>query len=179
MSDSRVLDEQQRRIDELIAALSSLDDARARNIAQALLQVVLDLHASGLARLAEIVADTEGPDGPIVARLIQDKQVSALLLLHGLHPLDLPARARRAVEGLRAPLGAQGVRIELVDAGEEAVRVRLSGVLSGKHVTPADVQNDIERAIFEQAPEVGRIEIDGMPDVNVHELRFVATLRAS
>ena len=161
MSGARVLEEQQRRIDELIAALAALDNKHARDIAQALLQVVLDLHASGL------------------ARLMQDKQVSALLLLHGLHPQDLPSRVHHAVEGLRAPLGAQGMGIELLDAREDLVRVRLAGVLTGKHVTPADVQNDIERAIFEQAPDVAHIEIDGMPDVNVHELRFVATLPTS
>ncbi|MDN7179860.1 NifU family protein [Caballeronia sp. SEWSISQ10-4 2] len=179
MSGARVLDEQQRRIDELIAALAALDNKHARDIAQALLQVVLDLHASGLARLAEIVTEADGADGPIVARLMQDKQVSALLLLHGLHPQDLASRVRHAVEGLRAPLGAQGMGIELLEAREDLVRVRLAGVLTGKHVTPADVQNDIERAIFEQAPDVAHIEIDGMPDVNVHELRFVATLPTS
>ena len=179
MSDGRVLEEQQRRIDELIAALETLDDTHARDITQALLQVVLELHASGLARLAEIVTEADGADGPIVARLVQDKQVSAVLLLHGLHPQDLASRVENAVDGLRAPLGAQGVRIELVDAREDLVRVRLAGVLTGKHVTPADVQNDIERAIFDQAPDVARIEIDGMPDVNVHELRFVATLPTS
>jgi hypothetical protein len=179
MSDARVLEEQQRRIDELIAALATLDDTHAREIAQALLQVVLELHASGLARLAEIVTEADGAEGAIVARLMQDKQVSALLLLHGLHPHDLASRVAHAVEGLRAPLGAQGIRIELVDAREDLVRVRLAGVLTGKHVTPADVQSDIERAILEQAPDVTRIEIDGMPDVNVNELRFVATLPTS
>jgi hypothetical protein len=179
MSGTQVLEEQQRRIDALIAALATLDDTRARDIAQALLQVVLELHAGGLARLAEIVTDADGADGPIVARLMQDKQVSAVLLLHGLHPHDLQSRVRHAVEGLRAPLGAQGVRIELIHAREDVVRVRLSGMLTGKHVTPADVQGDIERAIFEQAPDVVRIDIDGMPDINVHELRFVATLPTS
>lgn len=179
MSGARVLEEQQRRIDELIAALETLDDTRARDIAQALLQVVLELHASGLARVAEIVADVDGPDGPIVTRLAHDRQVSALLLLHGLHPQDLGNRVRHAVDGLRAPLGAEGMRIELVTAREDAVHVRLSGVVTDRHVNPEDVRNDIERAIFEQAPDVARIEIDGMPDFNVHELRFVATLPTS
>ncbi|CAB3799197.1 NifU family protein [Pararobbsia alpina] len=175
MSDARVLEEQQRRIDELIAALTALEDTRGRDIAQALLQVVLELHAGGLARLAEIVTEVDGADGPIVQRLMQDKQVTALLLLHGLHPQDLADRVRHAVEGLHASLGAYGLRIELINAREDAVRVRLSGVLTGKHATPAQVQGDIERTIFEHAPDVARVEIDGMPDVNVHELRFVAT----
>jgi Fe-S cluster biogenesis protein NfuA len=179
MSDARLLEDQQRRIDELVAALSALEDARAREIAQGLLQVVLDLHASGLARLAEIVAEVEGADGPLAAKLAQDRQVSALLLLHGLHPVDLQSRVRHAVDGLRAALGAQGVRIELVEASEDAVRVRLAGALSGKRIAPGALQHDIERAIFEQAPEVAKVEVAGLPEANVHELRFVPTLHPS
>jgi hypothetical protein len=179
MSDAHRLDEQQRRIDELIAALSALDDTRAREIAQALLQVVLDLHASGLARLAEIIAEVEGRDGPIAARLTQDRLVSAILLLHGLHPVDLPGRVRRAVDGLHATLGSQGMRVELVDATEDAVRVRLTRVPSGHPVAAAELQDAIERAIFEQAPDVAKVEVDGLPDVNVHELRFVPMLHPS
>jgi Fe-S cluster biogenesis protein NfuA len=179
MSDARTLEAQQRRIDELIAALLALDDARARDIAQALLRVVLDLHASGLARLAEIVDEVEGSDGPIAVRLAEDRQVSAMLLLHGLHPLDLPSRVRRAVDGLRAALGAQGLRIELVDAGEDAVCVRLAGTPSNGKIEPAALQRDIERAILEQAPEVAKIEVKGLPEANVHELRFMPVLHSS
>jgi Fe-S cluster biogenesis protein NfuA len=179
MNDARVLEEQQRRIDELIAALAALEDARAREIAQALLQVVLDLHAGGLARLAEIVAEAEGRDGPIAARLGQDRQVSALLLLHGLHPLDLQSRVRRAVDGLRAALGAQGLCIELVAADEDAVRVRLTGTPTGHRVAPSALQDEIERAIFEQAPDVAKIVVEGLPEANVHELRFVPMLHPS
>jgi Fe-S cluster biogenesis protein NfuA len=179
MSDARLLEDQQRRIDELVAALSALEDARARKIAQSLLQVVLELHASGLARIAEIVEEVEGADGPLATRFAQDRQVSALLLLHGLHPVDLQSRVHHAVEGLRAALGAQGVRIELVHASEDAVRVRLMGALSGKRIAPAALQQDIERAIYEQAPEVAKVEVDGLPDANVHELRFMPTLHSS
>jgi Fe-S cluster biogenesis protein NfuA len=179
MNDARLLEDQQRRIDELVAALSALEDTRAREIAQSLLQVVLELHASGLARLAELVEEVEGADGPLAAKFAQDRQVSALLLLHGLHPVDLQSRVRHAVDGLRAALGAQGVRIELVDASEDAVRVRLAGTLAGKRIEAAALQRDIERAIYEQAPEVVKVEVDGLPEANVHELRFVPTLHPS
>jgi hypothetical protein len=171
MNDARLLEDQQRRIDELVAALSALEDARAREIAQGLLQVVLELHASGLARLAELVEEVEGADGPLAAKFAQDRQVSALLLLHGLHPVELQSRVRHAVDGLRAALGAQGVGIELVKASE--------GALSGKRIAPDALQHDIERAIYEQAPEVEKVEVEGLPEANVHELRFVPTLHPS
>jgi Fe-S cluster biogenesis protein NfuA len=164
---------QQRRIDELIAALEALDDPRAREPAKELLQVVLDLHTNGLARLMEIVADAGVMDDAMVEAFERDAGVSALLLLHGLHPQDLPTRVSRAVEKMRPLLGAQGIQIELLDAAEEAVRVRVAGRLQGKHNSVGELQQEIERAIFEAAPEAMRVEIAGLPDVNVHELRFV------
>ncbi|CAE6756943.1 NifU family protein [Paraburkholderia haematera] len=173
MSDDRAVAAQQRRIDELIAALEALDDPRAREPAKELLQVVLDLHTNGLARLMEIVADAGAMDEAMVAAFERDAGVSALLLLHGLHPQDLPTRVSRAVEKMRPLLGAQGIQIELLDAAEEAVRVRVAGRLQGKHNSVGELQQDIERSIFEAAPEAMRVEIEGLPDVNVHELRFV------
>jgi Fe-S cluster biogenesis protein NfuA len=172
-SDQRAVDAQQRRIDELIAALEALDDPHARESAQQLLQVVLDLHANGLTRLMEIVAASGAMDDALIEAFERDAGVSALLLLHGLHPQDLATRVSRAVEKLRPLLGVQGIQIELLDAAEEAVRVRVAGRLQGKHNSVNELQQEIEHAIFEAAPEAMRVDIAGLADVNVHELRFV------
>jgi Fe-S cluster biogenesis protein NfuA len=168
VSDVRTIEAQQRRIEELIAALETLDDPHAREPAKELLQVVLDLHTNGLSRLMEGALDDA-----LIEALERDPQVSALLLLHGLHPQDLPTRVARAVEKMRPLLGAQGIQIELIDAAEEAVAVQVSGRLQGKHNTVAELQQEIERVIFEAAPETMRVEIAGLSEVNVHELRFV------
>ena len=173
MTDAGVVAAQQRRIDELIAALEALDDPRAREPAKELLQVVLDLHTNGLARLMELIADAGAMDDAMTEALARDPQVAALLLLHGLHPQDLPTRVARAVDKMRTLLGAQGIRIELLDAAEEAVRVQVSGRLQGKHNSVGELQQEIEHAIFEAAPEAMRVDIAGLPEVNVHELRFV------
>jgi Fe-S cluster biogenesis protein NfuA len=172
-SEQRAVDAQQRRIDELIAALEALDDPHARESAQQLLQVVLDLHTNGLTRLMELVAASGAMDDALIEAFERDAGVSALLLLHGLHPQDLTTRVSRAVEKLRPLLGVQGIQIELLDAAEEAVRVRVAGRLQGKHNSVSELQQEIERAIFEAAPEAMRIDIAGLADVNVHELRFV------
>ncbi|MFM0644809.1 NifU family protein [Paraburkholderia bryophila] len=173
LDDQRAVAAQQQRIDELIARLETLDDREARESAQELLQVVLDLHTNGLARLMEIVAAAGVVDDAMVEAFERDAGVSALLLLHGLHPRDLPTRASRAVEKLRPLLGVQGIQIDLLDAAEEAVRVRVAGRLQGKHNSIGELQQEIERAIFEAAPEAMRVAIEGLQDVNVHELRFV------
>jgi Fe-S cluster biogenesis protein NfuA len=74
---------------------------------------------------------------------------------------------------MRPLLGAQGIQIELIDAAEEVVVVKVSGRLQGKHNSVGELRQEIERALFEAAPEAMRVEIAGLPDVNVHELRFV------
>lgn len=173
MSEQCAVAAQQRRIEELIAALEALDDPPARASAQELLQVVLDLHTNGLARLMEIVSSAGALDNAMIEAFERDAGVSAMLLLHGLHPQALPTRVARAVEKLRPLLGVQGVRIELLDAAEEAVRVKVSGRLEGPHNSVGELQQVIEHALFEAAPEAIRVDIAGLQDVNVHELRFV------
>ncbi|OAJ59447.1 hypothetical protein A6V36_27805 [Paraburkholderia ginsengiterrae] len=173
MSNESAVAAQQHRIEELIAALEALDDPRAREPAKELLQVVLDLHTNGLARLMEIVSAAGVLDDAMVEAFERDAGVSALLLLHGLHPRDLSARVSRAVEKMRPLLGAQGIQIELLDAAQDAVRVQVTGRLQGKHNSVGELQREIERAIFDAAPEAMRVEIAGLPEVNVHELRFV------
>lgn len=173
MSGARTVQAQQQRIEAMIAALESVDDNQASALARELLRVVLDLHAGGLARVMEIVSMAGIQDNPVVEALVRDPAVCALLNLHGLHPHDLPTRVARAVEHMRAALGTQGVTIELRDAAEEAVRVQVSGRLQGKHALPESLRQEIEQAIFEQAPEVVRVEIAGLADIDVHELRFV------
>jgi hypothetical protein len=75
MSDARTIEAQQRRIEELIAALETLDDPNAREPAKELLQVVLDLHTNGLSRLMEIVAGSGALDEALIEALERDPQV--------------------------------------------------------------------------------------------------------
>ncbi|MDQ3195677.1 MAG: NifU family protein [Pseudomonadota bacterium] len=161
----------ERRIEELIAALEALDDPRGREQAKELLQVVLDLHGAGLARLLEIVADAGDAGRSIVETLALDEQSRAILLLHGLHPHDLASRVRQAVDKMRGLFGAQGIKIEVLSASEEAVRLKLSGNVRNKHAKLN--KGEIEQAIFALAPEIAAIEIEGLPDANVHEIKFM------
>ena len=172
-SDQRAVAAQQQRIEELIVALDALDDPSARESAQELLKVVLDLHANGLARLMEVVSAAGAMDEAMVEAFERDAGISALLLLHGMHPQDLPTRVSHAVEKMRPLLGVQGIQIELLDAAPEAVRLKVAGRLQGKHNSVGELQQEIERAIFEAAPEAMRVDVAGLQDVNVHELRFV------
>lgn len=86
-----------RRLEELIAALDAHPDPSAREPARELVALVLDLHGIGLAKLMAMLAREPG-SASIMARLVDDDQVRAMLLLHGLHPEDMEARVRKAVD---------------------------------------------------------------------------------
>ncbi len=163
----------QRRIGELIATLEALPDLEARDCAKELVQGILELHAAGIDRMLAILADSGESGRPVLEAMARDRTVSALLLLHGVHPHDLAARVLQAVNKLHVELAAQGIRIELLRASEASVRVKLTGRWQGKSFSSAALTLEIEQAIFEFAPDVAAIEIDGMEEINVHPIKFM------
>jgi hypothetical protein len=153
-----------RRIEALIAALDSLPDPAAREPARALLEVVLDLHALGLARMAAMVASAEGGEA-LLQRLSEDEPVRAILLLHGLHPETVEVRVGRAIEALRPQFAARGLGIKLVECNASRARVRVRWIseqpdrLSGEAL-----REEIEAALVEAAPDLEMLEIEGVDE---------------
>jgi Fe-S cluster biogenesis protein NfuA len=88
--------------------------------------------------------------------------VSSLLVLYGLHPDGLETRVRRAVERLEPKLRRDGAVIELLDMREGAVRIR---VTPGAHTcgsTTKALQGSVEDAIYEAAPDIVSLTIEGL-----------------
>jgi hypothetical protein len=109
------------RVEALVRALEELPDTAAREAARELTRALLALHAAGLGRVLELAGRETA------ARLADDPAVSGLLLLHGLHPHPADARVARALERMRPQFHSLGGDVELVGAGEDAVRLRLRG----------------------------------------------------
>src|SRR3712207_933528 len=79
-------------------------------------QVLLELYGEGLARMMEVVAQGEECERTFKA-FTEDELISHLLLLHGLHPLDVETRVVQALEEVRPYLQSHGGNVELL--GEE------------------------------------------------------------
>ena len=149
------------RIEELVHRAEAIDDPAVRGIAVDLLQAVLNFHAAGLERLMEIAAAT-GPAGEaIFERAAEDDLVSSMLLLHGLHPDDLETRVNRAVEKLRRTFGSPGAGLSLVAIENETVRLRFQ---TERAWSGAPIKASIEAAIYQAAPEVAHVVIEGFED---------------
>jgi Fe-S cluster biogenesis protein NfuA len=151
------------RLEELIRALNAHTDPAAKETARELLTLVLDLHGMGLAKLMGIVTTAEGGTA-ILARLVDDEQIRAMLLLHGLHPDDLETRVRRAVDRLRPHVGIHGLRLDVVEIASGTVRLRLHGSGAATIKAPLlwTLPGEIEDAVVEAAPDVEKILIDGL-----------------
>jgi Fe-S cluster biogenesis protein NfuA/nitrite reductase/ring-hydroxylating ferredoxin subunit len=147
------------RIEELLGQLESSLDGRAFEQVQDLVSLVTDLYGGGLARILELA----GEDTALRERLADDDLVASLLVLHDLHPLDLEARVRRALEAVRPYLGSHGGDVDLValDGEEGVVTLQMLGSCDGCASSSVTLELAVQRAIEEAAPEIVRIDVTG------------------
>jgi len=162
VADEKEFQERVQQIGRLIAGLNDLADGKARSSAQELVQLVMELHGAGIERMMEIIF-AQGPSGlETIERLGRDRITSGLLVLHGLHPDDLETRVRRTVENLAAQLRKQEVEVQLLEAGQGGVRIlaKTNGHACGS--TYSTIRSAIEEAVYEAAPEIVSLAIEGL-----------------
>jgi len=150
------------RIEGLLDELAALGNPAVTDRAEELVAAVVELYGAGLSHI--VVKLGEEPDGAgIVRRLTDDELVANLFMLHELHPDDVDARVQAALDRVRPYLGAHAGGIEFLGVDENGVaQLRLEGSCDGCAGSTATVQNAVERAVLEAAPEVVRIHVEGM-----------------
>ena len=155
--DPRVTGE---RIEALLEA-SSAGGPAVRERSEELVRLVVDLYGAGLERLLELVDETGGLTGELLARLADDDLVGSLLLVAGLHPYPLEERVARALDGVRPYLGSHGGDVDLVGISERGVvRLRLLGSCDGCPSSAVTLELAVRDAITSAAPEVTGIEVE-------------------
>ena len=166
------------RISSLLDALGSGGPV-ARDRAEELVRQVTELYGAGLERILHVL-DSQGVLGPgTVSALTSDPLVSGLLLIHGLHPVDLPGRVAGALDSVRPYLGSHGGDVELLGISEEGVvRLRLLGSCQGCPSSSVTLKLAVEDAIETAAPEVTAIEVEEAAPAAVPALIPVGALRS-
>jgi Fe-S cluster biogenesis protein NfuA/nitrite reductase/ring-hydroxylating ferredoxin subunit len=154
--DSQDTGDRVARIEGLLGEVEALADPLARERATELVQALLDLYGEGLARIVRSIGDAQA------AALADDGLVSHLLLLHDLHPVPLETRVREALEGVRPYLESHGGDVELIGVEDGVARLRLQGSCSGCPSSTMTLKLAIEDAIQKAAPDIERIEADGV-----------------
>jgi Fe-S cluster biogenesis protein NfuA/nitrite reductase/ring-hydroxylating ferredoxin subunit len=161
--DDQGLQERVSRMETLLGEIETLPDRNARSKAAEVVGVLLDLYGEGLARMMEVVAEGEERERTFDA-FAEDELVSHLLLLHGLHPLDLKTRVVRALEEVRPYLQSHGGNVELLGVKDGVARLRMQGSCSGCPSSTVTLRLAIEEAIQKTAPDLERIEAEGVAE---------------
>jgi Fe-S cluster biogenesis protein NfuA len=153
-------------IEELLGRLGASGQGAA---AEELVRLLVSLYGDGLAHIMAVLADDElAADGATSAamldRLISDPLVESLLLLHGLHPLDVDARIQRALDQVRPYLGSHAGGVHYVGVSNGVARLRLEGNCDGCPSSAVTVQLAIEGAVQDAAPEVTEVVVEGVTE---------------
>jgi Fe-S cluster biogenesis protein NfuA/nitrite reductase/ring-hydroxylating ferredoxin subunit len=159
--DDKGLQERVARMETLLEEIEALKDPNARSKAAEVVGVLLDLYGDGLARMMEVVARGEERKRNFEA-FAQDELISHLLLLHGLHPLDVETRVIGALEEVRPYLQSHGGNVELLGIEGGVARVRMEGSCDGCPSSAMTLKLAIEEAVLKAAPDLEGVEAEGM-----------------
>jgi Fe-S cluster biogenesis protein NfuA/nitrite reductase/ring-hydroxylating ferredoxin subunit len=161
--DDQGLQERVARMETLLGEIEALEDPAARSKAAEVVGVLLDLYGEGLARMMEVVAEGEEREKTFEA-FAGDDLVAHLLLLHGLHPLDLETRVIGALDEVRPYLQSHGGNVELIGIESNVARLRLEGSCDGCPSSTMTLKLAIEEAIQKAAPDLEGIEAEGVAE---------------
>jgi Fe-S cluster biogenesis protein NfuA len=142
------------RVEQLLAELRAQAGPQAAATAEELVSCLVELYGAGLARVTEIVTESEPG---LMDQLVADPLVESLLLVHDLHPLDTSARVRRAVEEVLPQLGSHAGDVEYLGSDDSGVlRLRLE-----QRGCSAETARDlISKAVAGAAPEAAGVAVE-------------------
>jgi Fe-S cluster biogenesis protein NfuA len=142
------------RVETLIAELRSQAGPQAAATAEELVSCLVELYGTGLATIIGVVGEN-GPE--LMDKLVADPLVESLLLVHDLHPLEVSARVRRAVEEVLPQLGSHAGDVEYLGLDDTGVlRLRLE-----QRGCSAETARDlISKAVAGAAPEAAGVAIE-------------------
>ena len=160
MAQDREVQERVRRIEALVHQCEAIPEAKLRHNIQELLQAVMELHGAALDRLMTLVSEREPETTGLIDALANDELVGNLLILHGLHPVDLQTRVERALAGIEGILRGYGAHAEILGLPGGAIRLRVEGVTSA--AVARSTRAAIEEAINRTAPDAASLAILGL-----------------
>lgn len=150
-----LLDTSSRRVETLLNRFGTFPPSSgARADAEELVRVISSLYGECLRSIVQrLREDTGERANEVLERCCEDPLVASLLVTHGLHPVPLDVRVRRAIEALKPALQTRNADAQLLAVDEDVVSVRVDGM--------ADVVSLVEQAVYAAAPEVLEVRCAG------------------
>src|SRR5688572_30758412 len=160
--DDQELRERVGRIETLLEEIESFEDPEARAKTAEMVQALLELYGEGLGRIVESVGRLGGED--LKDELLGDELITHLLLLHGLHPVDVETRVLGALDEVRPYLESHGGNVQFLGIGDGVARLRLEGSCDGCPSSTMTLKLAIEEAVQKAAPELEGVEAEGVAE---------------
>jgi len=151
-----------KRIKELVDRIEGLPDAVARELLHECLQSLLALHGAGLARILQVVKNAGSAGQEVNDALLNDKLVRGILFIHGLHPVPLQARLREALDKVRPYMKSHGGNVELISLENDVARLRLEGTCKSCPSSSVTLELAVRQAVEEACPDLLGFEVDGV-----------------
>jgi Fe-S cluster biogenesis protein NfuA len=153
MTQQRDMRQASDRIEQLLTELVADGVPGVAHRVDELVRLLAELYGEGLARIMTALTADGVTGAEVVDRLAADDLVASLLVVHGLHPLSIPERVERALEGVRATFADAGGNAELLSVETDTAVVRVTAG-SGCGAGHAKIAAAVEEAIAGAAPDV-------------------------
>ena len=162
MTSDQEFQQRTEQIEQLVQRINALADSEARTAALELLQAVMDLHGSAMARLVEVLANAGEAGRSALTELGNDPLLCGLMVLYEVHPVAIEDRVAAAIEKVRPQLRKRGASVELLGISDGVVQLEVHASGHGCHSSPDAVKQQVEQAVLEAAPETTEIRIHGI-----------------
>ena len=166
MANEREFQQKVRQLGALVGELDQMPGNGSKVAARELVQLLMDVHGTGLERIMELVFES-GPEGEaMIGRLGQDPVVRNLLLLYSLHPEDIETRVSKAIETVGSRLRRFDSTVELISLHNGVVEVRLRTSDHVRGSAAKNLRSIVEEGVYEFAPDLTSLTIHGLEDDN-------------
>lgn len=151
-------------MEELLRKIELGADPSLRKSVKELVELVMSLHGDGLERILDLIHGSGENGQAIIDKLGRDQLAGSLLVLHGIHPLNVEARVADALDKVASRLRPYGAEVELLSAQDGFIRLRLHAKGSGCGSTGQSLKEMVEEAIYSAAPDLTGLTIEGAPE---------------
>ena len=153
------------RIEVLLGELRSQASPEVGVKVEEVVGLLVELYGAGLERILEVVNEDAEAAAPLLKRFTDDKFIESLLVLHGIHPVDVDTRIEAALDQARPYLGSHAGGVEYLGVDDDGVaHLKLEGSCHGCPSSTVTVKLTLEQAIAEAAPEVIRVQVEGVAE---------------
>jgi Fe-S cluster biogenesis protein NfuA/nitrite reductase/ring-hydroxylating ferredoxin subunit len=150
------------RIQKLIERIEALPYPGAKELIQECMEAMLTFYGHGLSRILQVVNEADSEGRKVYRELIHDDVIKGLLLIHDLHPLDLAARLRDALDKVRPYLKSHGGNVELISLENNVAKLQLQGTCQSCASSAVTLELAIKHGIEQACPDLAHFEVEGI-----------------